>query len=98
VSVAAAIEFQPADFDMGHDVTITVRSDTGEVLGTVSGNLRSTMTPGADPTEPNAVTLAIDLRPLVVPQPGTYQVSLAVNGEELASAGFVARPAGPAPE
>jgi hypothetical protein len=72
-----------------HPVTMRIRSEEGDFKTELAGQV---LTQALDElTERYVCSIDLTINGLTLPRPGRYQVTFAVDGEELAACGFLAR-------
>ena len=95
-SLALLLDLHHAELDMSHEIAVAIQGPD-EPVGEVRGELRIGGSPDLQPGEQVVAPLAIDLRPVQLPGPGSYSINVSVDGEFVRAIGFVAQPPGARP-
>ena len=95
-SLAMLLDLHQSDLGAPHEIVVAIQGPD-EPVGEVKGEFRIGGSPDLQPGEAVVAPLAIDLRPVQLPGPGSYSINITVDGEFVRAIGFVAQPAGAQP-
>lgn len=94
--LALLIEVPQLELEIPHDILVTIAGPDRHV-GEAKGGFQIGRAPDLEAGEHVIAPIALDLRPVMLPEHGSYSLNISLDGEFKGSVSFVAKPAGSRP-
>lgn len=90
-SLAMLVDLAPSDLNVQHEITAAIQGPD-QPVGELKVQFQTGGGPDLQAGESAVAPLAIDLRPVQLPGPGSYSINITIDGVFIRTVGFVAQP------
>lgn len=90
-SLALLVDLPPSDLNRKHEIIAAIQGPD-QPVGELKAEFQTSGGKDLKAGENVVAPLAIDLRPVQLPGPGSYSINISIDGEFIRAVGFVAQP------